>query len=979
MPELFQALVIRPAQALSPAKIDKFGHTTHPEHLTSGRYKEWCKVDNYETLIQSLQAFLKEDEIIRRTDQIQSLLRRPIEYAEYHGFDFDINDFKKQISYEKVIKEFGGPKFIENHRVCSNSSYSIIRKNLSDQLIARTKLNKWDDLQFDLRNAIKTFDLIAIVLKKFRREKIQIDVEKYYLTPFILSDCIFNLDPCNNNTSKVVNPESNLVRAVVSAQSNIEDEDKCPCQTFKNKFENCDCPEEESEDCDCKCDKICIEQNPCCAKIEPYVAELFIVKDEVSTYEPGEMSYIENVMKSELRTRKHRHLQREELYTEQEESSSTYEERDQQTEEQFSLHKEIDKIVNQDLSVDAGASFSSGTKVKQFRTHLKTNYKLAKIDARKLVQDESKKILNRALTRVEKKIRSLSTVKRINEIEENTEHSFDNVGDNKNDISRQFYFVNQVRKAQVYSYGTRMFLDFHIPEPAELLKRLLEKKFKLKKPKKPCLSLNDIQTEDYLKYVECFDFYDLEKPKEQPEVEWIDRTYVEDVSGKHTVVEKQISIPPGYTATHIEMSPPKLTKRFGATHHRLRITFGSGMIQDSEGKDKTDIYLDEIDVTGTQALKLIGLALDKFQVSIRIKLTPDPVDNTDWKVGIYNRINDAYEKELAAYESALAEFERNKQTKYNQNPFLLSETIKEQLKHQAINYISCQFFDENNAMKNKVKPCGYPQMDIQETHKEGEIVRFFEQAFEWKFMSYMLYPYFWGRNCTWEDKLQEESQNGLFLKFLQSGFARVSLSVRPGFESHVSSYLQNRYISPFNIPDISNEAVPIHQEIKESKENFNADRAGYLVWDNLAITTLGKHQILLRDNTDYYQKDSVGDVVFHPTTNKPIFNTSLTEIDINREISIDCIVYRIVSIKEIEGEIVINLDRELELRCKGDKIFKEVYNENIPYPWSTGALYVGAPWMFKVPTSLVWLREEKGCFPCYPIKCETKKIENELQ
>jgi hypothetical protein len=38
--------------------------------------------------------------------------------------------------------------------------------------------------------------------------------------------------------------------------------------------------------------------------------------------------------------------------------------------------------------------------------------------------------------------------------------------------------------------------------------------------------------------------------------------------------------------------------------------------------------------------------------------------------------------------------------------------------------------------------------------------------------------------------------------------------------------------------------------------------------------------------------------------------------------------------------------------------------------WSTGALFVGAPWEFSVPTRLVWLREKGRCLPCYPIECE---------
>ena len=85
---------------------------------------------------------------------------------------------------------------------------------------------------------------------------------------------------------------------------------------------------------------------------------------------------------------------------------------------------------------------------------------------------------------------------------------------------------------------------------------------------------------------------------------------------------------------------------------------------------------------------------------------------------------------------------------------MIQMMMQMQLKHAAISYITCQFFDDNNALKGKVKGCGFPQMDLPETKRESTLVRFMEQAFEWQFMNYMLYPYFWGRKCSWEEKLK---------------------------------------------------------------------------------------------------------------------------------------------------------------------------------------------------------------------------------
>src|SRR5262249_3594605 len=68
-------------------------------------------------------------------------------------------------------------------------------------------------------------------------------------------------------------------------------------------------------------------------------------------------------------------------------------------------------------------------------------------------------------------------------------------------------------------------------------------------------------------------------------------------------------------------------------------------------------------------------------------------------------------------------------------------------------------------------------------------VRWFEQAFEWENMAYVLYPYYWGRRTTWLDRLKLKVDDAMFLQFLQAGYARVVVPVRLGFEPAVQFYL----------------------------------------------------------------------------------------------------------------------------------------------------------------------------------------------
>ena len=74
--------------------------------------------------------------------------------------------------------------------------------------------------------------------------------------------------------------------------------------------------------------------------------------------------------------------------------------------------------------------------------------------------------------------------------------------------------------------------------------------------------------------------------------------------------------------------------------------------------------------------------------------------------------------------------------------------------------------------------------------KYASVVKFMEQAFEWEIMSYIFYPFYWGNKENWDKLYGQQTDDVLFTKFLQSGMARVILTVRPGFEDAVNWFLE---------------------------------------------------------------------------------------------------------------------------------------------------------------------------------------------
>jgi len=61
-------------------------------------------------------------------------------------------------------------------------------------------------------------------------------------------------------------------------------------------------------------------------------------------------------------------------------------------------------------------------------------------------------------------------------------------------------------------------------------------------------------------------------------------------------------------------------------------------------------------------------------------------------------------------------------------------------------------------------------------------------------MSYYFYPYYWGGRDQWASTYDFEDNDPLFRSFMQSGMARVIVTVRPGFEDMVSFYMKTGLI-----------------------------------------------------------------------------------------------------------------------------------------------------------------------------------------
>jgi len=164
-----------------------------------------------------------------------------------------------------------------------------------------------------------------------------------------------------------------------------------------------------------------------------------------------------------------------------------------------------------------------------------------------------------------------------------------------------------------------------------------------------------------------------------------------------------------------------------------------------------------------------------------------------WQLQTFEKIQTAYIAARNEYDQKLRQAEAaNGIGIEGRNPRINREIEKCELKKLCLTMMTGQHFKDFDAMTDPAdKPVHHPEVNVAEALKEGRIEQFFEQAFEWEHLSYLFYPYFWGRKSNWVSILHESDPDPMFTQFLQAGAARVLVPVRPGYKDDVQYFLQS--------------------------------------------------------------------------------------------------------------------------------------------------------------------------------------------
>ncbi|WP_187695289.1 hypothetical protein [Chryseobacterium sp.] len=572
------------------------------------------------------------------------------------------------------------------------------------------------------------------------------------------------------------------------------------------------------------------------------IAEYLKVEQTTHAYVDGEVAHIENIMAREYRQKSTRRLRRSEDTSTTSQDTEKEKLTDTTTATRFEMQSEIVKMMLESRDSNAQTYFNADWNTKVGGIHAGVTGGFASHSSREESSQQAvtqaQEVTERALDRVVMKVRQERIEKIVEEFEENNAHGFDNREGDQHVVG-VFRWVDKLLKNQIYNYGKRMMFEFMVPEPAKLHAMGLEvlkssTDIELKEPVDPREStmfrmadFSALQNDTVLRYWAAK--YNVDISEKPEEIIYLGKSFDFSSNESKQAQTKSGSIPvsegyktvkanasfscagPGNNngwSSSVFITMGNVTKHFPYQHIVERNT---GFI-DVEG------FSEEFPVSvGHTNMHVIDITFN-----VRCQLTQEA--KNAWLQKTFKAIIDAYQDALEQYNSKLAEELGKAVNIKGSNPGFYRQIENTVLRKNCISYMMDRALNSTRGYGLSGLTQGSTFSDYETVlsptlDKYTAFVKFMEQAFEWENLSYHLYPYYWGNRDNWVSLYQQEDVDPLFRSFLQSGMARVIVTVRPGFEDAVQFYMATGKIwNGGEVPVIGDELyLSLMEEMKEPK------------------------------------------------------------------------------------------------------------------------------------------------------------------
>jgi hypothetical protein len=587
------------------------------------------------------------------------------------------------------------------------------------------------------------------------------------------------------------------------------------------------------------------------------VGDLKVVKQKLTSYQLGEVAHIENVLRGEYKERKYRVLDRTEQTVDVTSETIQDTTKDTQTTERFELKKESESTVQEQMSVQAGVTVSGSYGMVTFGAHGDFAYSTSSQQSAKSASNFAREVVDKSVTRIQKSVKEQRITKQLHEVEEIDTHGLDNK-DKPDNLTGVYRWVDKYYEAQIYNYGKRMMFEFIIPEPAAFYAYAQSHKPKQTIVAPPTsldtLTHKDINENNYQYLIRDYKVQGCIPPPAESKVISVSLSSDAKIDDGVPLSKssKDLVVPQGYQCDGIGAS----VSFVHALYPQFKLSVGTDTLWYSHttsgggGREK-------IDWAGGDSPApfdgIIPVAIDIYDVnSYFVNIVANCVLTWQayeaWQIQTFEKINAAYQALKATYDQQIAAQQTQQGVViHGQNPLINRQIEKMELKKGSVKLLMDTWrFGTFGAMKqNKDNP---PDFDIHLAVAEGKTVQFFEQAFEWQNITYLFYPYIWGRQSQWLDKINNYDEDPLFTQFLQAGSSRVVVPVHPGYKDAVLYFLENNG-AIWNGGDPPRLNDPLYISLAEELRDATDDLQN-------AIPEGDSWQVILPTTLVYLQKDS---------------------------------------------------------------------------------------------------------------------------
>lgn len=550
------------------------------------------------------------------------------------------------------------------------------------------------------------------------------------------------------------------------------------------------------------------------------ILDLLVVKQHILRYDGAEISRVENVLKGESRGRNRKHTLSTEnqRYWESEQASETDEELT--TSDHVEMRQEVEKTLKEDTKLDAGVHVQYGGASFKVQADLTTAYDKATSESVKSATEVARDITQKAAKKVTSRVTQRQVTTTVETFEDSEEQSFLNAKGNGHVIG-VYQWLEKVYLAQVFNYGRHVIFDLMVPEPAASFRKQIERMQQQVEapqmpPDLPVTTPTDISAEPgsvhfYGKLVGSLKATGVEPPPATSITVAASKVFpYEDNTVKSG--QDTLRIDDGYAAVSVRATATWVSNdddeggvgpwpdngyidlKVGSAN--LRFTWPAAI--KTSDRNATETLTENLNpvhpgqpvdvraITYSFATNLVNA----LNLALEITCVRSPEVLAKWQLQTYDKLLARWQRLQDDYQAAL---ELWKQREQDVVAFQWSDEASNRLLERTELKRECIALLDNSYTYSR---------GIQATDDWGEgvdpdlalvqagtWVRWFEQAFEWDKIGYVFYPYFWADSDRWPNLLGARTDDVLTKRFLQAGYARVTVPVRNGFEDAVTFYL----------------------------------------------------------------------------------------------------------------------------------------------------------------------------------------------